>query len=103
MHKLLTANQHKFEKTGRNAPVVVIGLQLNPEITIFDGGERLNLCPYAGECATACLDKAGRNASPGAVAARRRRTMLYYFDFPMFEALLDRRWHRWVGTPQHPL
>ena len=90
MPKLLTANQHKFDKTGRNTPFVITGLQLNPDITIFDSGERLNLCPYAGECALVCLDKAGRNASPGAVAARHRRTMLYYFDFPMFEQLLTK-------------
>ena len=99
MPPLLTTNQHKFDKTGRNTPFVITGLQLNPDITIFDGGERLNLCPYAGECATACLDKAGHNVMPASVAARHRRTMLYYFDFPMFEQLLTKELkHFWIGA-----
>ena len=99
MPSLLTTNQYKFDKTGRNTPFIVIGLQLNPDITIFDGGERLNLCPYAGECASVCLDKAGQNAAPSAVAARHRRTMLYYYDFPTFEKLLTKELkHFWVDA-----
>jgi hypothetical protein len=90
MLPLLTKNQHKFDKTSSNTTVTVIGLQLNPEITIFDDGRRLNLCPYAGECATACLDKAGNNATPAAAKARQRRTELYYYDFPEFKEQLTK-------------
>ena len=99
MNGLLTKQQHKFTKTNNNTDLTVIGLQLNPEITIFADGRRLNNCAFAGECAAACLDKSGNNVAPMSVAARQRRTELYYYDFPEFkEKLTKELLHFWVDA-----
>ena len=99
MPQLLTTQQHKFKKTNSNTAVTVIGLQLNPEITIFADGRRLNNCAFAGECAAACLDKSGNNVAPNAVAARQRRTELYYYSPDEFDEKLDKElMHFWIDT-----
>ena len=99
MPSLLTTKQHKFDLTGRNTPVVVIGLQLNPAVTTFNSGAQLNLCPYAGDCADSCISHTGRNNSPAAAKARLRRTEKYYYDFPAFkEQLTKELMHFWIDT-----